>query len=256
MLLRVPRKLMVRFAAILAGGAGSRIRESLGDRPKCLAEINGLPFITYQLRQLRHFGFTRVLMLTGYGHESVVAYLGDGDAFGVSVEYHRESAPVGTAGAVREAASRLNERFLLLNGDTIVDGDLAAMFDAHPDSPLTIAVSEVHATGDFGRVRFDADGRISAFDEKPADGRVSYVSAGAYCATPDICAVIPHQGPASLEHDVFPALLRADAPVYAYPCDGFYDIGTPERLDAAQGHAHFQAAPDRWPCTAAKRPSA
>jgi NDP-sugar pyrophosphorylase family protein len=247
---------MNRQAVILAGGGGSRLRSSLGDRPKCLAEINGLPFIIYQLRQLRHFGFTRVLMLTGHGHDDVAAYLGNGDAFGVSIEYHRESEPAGTAGAVREAQSLLAERFLMLNGDTLVEGDLVSMFDAHPDAPLTIAVSEVHAPGDFGRVRFDADGRISAFDEKPSDGKASYVSAGAYCAAPEICAVIPRHGSASLEHDVFPQLLRAGAPVYAYPCDGFYDIGTPERLDAAQQHAYFQAAPDRWPCTAAKRPSA
>lgn len=245
-----------RLAAILAGGAGSRLRDALGDRPKCLAEINGLPFIVYQLRQLRHFGFTRVLMLTGHGHDDVETYLGDGASFGVAISYCRESKPTGTAGAVRDARGLLNERFLLLNGDTLADCDLAGMFDAHPDAAATIAVSEVRAPGDFGRVRFGEDRRISSFDEKPADGQASYVSAGVYCVNPDICDYIPSEGAASLELDVFPALLQQDAPVFAYPCDGFFDIGTPERLAEAQGHAYFQPECDKWPSTAAKRPSA
>jgi len=245
-----------RLAAILAGGAGSRLRPSLGDRPKCLAEINGLPFITYQLRQLRHFGFTRVLMLTGQGHDDVAAYLGDGDSFGVEVSYHREVEPAGTGGAVREACEQLGDRFLLLNGDTLADCDLAALCDAHEDAAATIAVTEVQSPGDFGRVRIDADRRIIAFDEKPADGQAAYVSAGVYCVGPDICDYIPRQGAVSLELDVFPALLRTAAPVFAHSCDGFFDIGTPERLDEAQRHPYFQAATDRWPFTAAKRPSA
>jgi len=244
-----------KLAAILAGGAGSRLRDALGDRPKCLAEINGLPFITYQLRQLRHFGFTRVLILTGQGHDDVAAYLGDGDSFGVEIAYHRESEPVGTAGAVREARTHLSERFLLLNGDTIANCDLAGLYDAHADAAATIAVSEVQSPGDFGRVQISDGHRILSFDEKPADGQAAYVSAGVYCVGRDICDYIPGQGAASLEIDVFPEMLRTTAPVFAYPCDGFFDIGTPARLDEAQRHPYFQATADRWPFTAAKRPS-
>lgn len=247
---------MSRLAAILAGGAGSRLRDALGDRPKCLAEINGLPFIIYQLRQLRHYGFTRILMLTGQGHDDVEAYLGDGAAFGVAISYHRETQPAGTAGAVREARAQLNDRFLLLNGDTLTDCDLTGLYEADPEAAATIAVTEVHMPGDFGRVRFGEDRRISAFDEKPADGQASYVSAGVYCVNPDICDYIPSEGAASLELDVFPALVQQDAPVFAYPCDGFFDIGTPERLVEAQRHAYFQPERDKWPSTAAKRPSA
>ena len=245
-----------RLAAILAGGSGSRLRDAVGNRPKCLAEINGLPFIAYQLRRLRHFGFTRVVMLTGYGHNDVAAYLGDGDAFDVAITYQREVIPVGTAGALRDAREHLNERFLLLNGDTIADCDLGGLYADSRESIATIAVSEVRSPGDFGRVRLDAAQRILAFDEKPADGEVSYVSAGVYCVTPDICDYIPKQGPVSLECDVFPALLREGAPVFAYPCDGFFDIGTPERLEEAQRHPYFQATTDKWLSTAAKRPSA
>ncbi len=245
-----------RLAAILAGGAGSRLRDAVGDRPKCLAEINGLPFIAYQLRRLRHFGFTRVVMLTGHGHDDVAAYLGDGDAFGVAITYHCESESVGTAGAIRDARELLKERFLLLNGDTIADCDLAGLYADPRESIATLAVSEVQSPGDFGRVRLAADQRILAFDEKPMDGQVSYVSAGVYCVTPDICDYIPRQGPVSLELDVFPALVREGVPVFAYPCDGFFDIGTPKRLDEAQRHPYFQATTDKWLSTAAKRPSA
>lgn len=245
-----------RLAAILAGGSGTRLRDAVGDRPKCLAEINGLPFIAYQLWRLRHFGFTRVVMLTGHGHDDVAAYLGDGDAFGVAITYHREVESVGTAGAVRDARELLNERFLLLNGDTIADCDLAGLYADRRASIATIAVSEVQTPGDFGRVRLGEDQRVLAFDEKPIDGHVSYVSAGVYCVTPEFCDYIPNQGMVSLELDVFPALVRESAPVFAYSCDGFFDIGTPKRLDEAQRHPYFQATTDKWLSTAAKRPSA
>ncbi len=244
-----------RLAAILAGGAGSRVRGALDGRPKCLAEINGLPFITYQLKQLRHFGFTRIIMLTSHGHDDVEAYLGDGESFGMTISYHRETEPAGTAGAVREACGLLRERYLLLNGDTITDCDLSCLYVAHTDAAATIAVSAVHVPGDFGRVRFDDHQRITAFDEKATEVQAAFASAGVYCVTPDIYDYIPAQGAASLELDVFPALVRDDAPVFAYPCDGFFDIGTPERLVEAQTHPYFRAGPDKWPSTDAKRPS-
>lgn len=243
------------LATVLVGGAGSRLRAELGERPKCLAEINGVPFIVYLLYQLRHFGFTRIVLLSGHGHDDLNAYVGDGSAFGVTVEFARESAPAGTAGALRHAQSLLTEPFLLLNGDTIADCELRTLCNAHtvgPDRVATIAVAPVHAPGDFGRVRIGADQRVEAFDEKAASSDASYVSAGVYCVSPQIYDYIPAKGVSSLEFEVFPDLVARNAPVFAFPCAGFFDIGTPERLAAAQRHPYFQNA--EWLSTAAKPP--
>lgn len=103
----------------------------------------------------------------------------------------------------------------------------AGLYDANLEAVETIALSEVHAPGDFGRVRFDNDCHIIRFDKKSAHGEPAFSNAGVYCFAPDICDYIPKEGAASLELDVFPELLQRSAPVFAYSCDVFSTSARP-----------------------------
>ena len=113
----------VRQAVVLAGGMGTRIRPVLGDVPKLLAPLSRQSYLDWQLQYLGREGFTRILLCLGQGANQIVEHLSrtypDRD-----VDYVIEETPLGTGGALRNALGSLDERFVLLNGDTILKGTL------------------------------------------------------------------------------------------------------------------------------------
>lgn len=232
---------MPHTAAILVGGLGTRLRNAAGPRPKCLAPVAGAPFIDHLIRWLKRGGFTDLVLLTGHGAGQVAEYAGDGSAWGCSVRYSRETHPLGTAGAIRNAEALLSDPFLLVNGDTLAEVSLPGLLACHlarPEAAVTIALARLEDAADYGSVVLDDDGRVTAFEEKrPGDG---LVNAGVYCMSDKVLARIPPERPMSTETELLPQLVSEEAGVYGFPFDGsFVDIGTPERLREAQSHPLF-----------------
>src|SRR3712207_942180 len=107
---------MVSQAIILAGGLGTRLRSAVADRPKSMALVSGRPFLEYLVAQFAAAGIREIVLCTGHMAESVREHFGDGSAFGVRVWHSVESAPLGTAGAVKRAEPALaGDRWLLMN---------------------------------------------------------------------------------------------------------------------------------------------
>src|SRR5262249_48269949 len=108
------------IAAILVGGKGTRLRPLISNLPKPLAQVNGECFLYLLLREIKNAGINRVLLLTGYMHDEILAACGDGRNFGLEIDYSQEFQPLGTAGALKNAQHLLpdTEHFLLLNGDS------------------------------------------------------------------------------------------------------------------------------------------
>src|SRR5271157_314261 len=105
-------------ALILAGGRGSRLKGIVDDRPKPLADVAGRPFVEWLILQGRMNGILRFVLCTGYLGRMLEEFLGDGRAYGVSVEYSQEKSPLGTGGALRNALSRTHGNLMIaLNGD-------------------------------------------------------------------------------------------------------------------------------------------
>jgi NDP-sugar pyrophosphorylase family protein len=235
---------MPETAAILAGGLATRLRGIVDDRPKCLVEVNGRAFLEYQLRHLRRHGFDRIVMLIGHQGEQVVDFLGDGSRLGVEVLYSRESEPLGTAGAMKRAEALLNEPFLLLNGDTMAEVDLRALYAFHCTQPaalVTMALCEMDDASDYGSVVVDAAGRVMGFQEKRPRRRPGLVNAGVYCFSPRVFSYIPAGKKASTETDLLPALIEKGEPICGFCFRGvFVDIGTGDRLAQAQAHSLFR----------------
>jgi NDP-sugar pyrophosphorylase family protein len=225
---------MVRRAAILSGGLGTRLRPVLADRPKAMAEVAGAPFIEHQLRQLRDAGVEEVVLCTGHLAESLEGAVGDGSRFGLRVRSSREPGPLGTAGALAWAVELLDgEPSFVLNGDSYVKTALAAVAEAHEatGAPATMLLAVVPEVARFGAVDMDREGRILAFREKGGQGSGA-INAGVYVLDAGVLRAIPRGRPCSLEREIFPTLLGrmrgflVDAP--------FIDIGTPESLALAQ----------------------
>jgi NDP-sugar pyrophosphorylase family protein len=214
-------------AAVLAGGLGTRLRPLTLRVPKPLAPVAGRPFLVHQLELLRRNGISRVVLLTGYLGEQIDALVGDGSSLGMRIACSREPEPLGTGGALRQAAALLEERFLLLNGDTYHDIDLAALVCGHdPEREWARIVAYTnpdHAVPN--NLTLGDGGRVTRYDKREASG-ATHVDAGTILLDRRVLNEVAATGPCSLESEVYPRLVAAGR-LYAHVVDApFFDIGS------------------------------
>ena len=115
---------------VMAGGKGTRIASVKSDVPKPMIPICGKPILEWQVENLRNSGLTDITLVIGYMGHMIKEYFGDGEKFGVKINYFVEDSPLGTAGALFKMPE-LTEDFLLLCGDVILDVDFRRFIDFH-----------------------------------------------------------------------------------------------------------------------------
>jgi NDP-sugar pyrophosphorylase family protein len=223
-------------AVILAGGLGTRLRSVVADRPKVLAEVDGVPFVFHLLAQLAASGVKHVVLSTGHLAQQVRDTVGT--AWGpLDVEYAQEASPLGTGGAIRRTLPLVRSRTLfVLNGDSYCDVDLASLWLWHHQRAAhgTLTLARVADARRFGTVETDDHGRVVRFVEKSPQRRAGTVNAGLYLLRRSLVASIPAGMPCSLECDLLPGWLERG--IYGYSrSERFIDIGTPESLAGAAG---------------------
>ena len=222
---------------ILCGGLGTRLRTAVPDRPKALAEIKGRAFLDVLVDELVKQGLKRLVLCTGYGSDQIVAHYRDRrDAEFV---FSAEDRPLGTGGAIVHALPvTRSDPFLVVNGDSFCRVSYADLLESHRRNRalLTIVVTPPAGRDDAGSIRADNMGRIVEFAEKQArqGGGDHHVNAGIYVMQREAMDPAPRAGAFSLERELFPEAVRSGR-CFAYAASGpLIDIGTPERLRAAQ----------------------
>lgn len=233
--------IFVKQAAILIGGQGTRLGDAVRDIPKPLLEVCGRPFVEHVMRNLRRFGFDNFVLLAGYRAAVVQEYYGKDSAFARELEARidvvEEPEPLGTGGALLHARDRLQEEFLLLNGDSIFDFnylDLANLGAAREPGDWLgrVALLPVANATRYGFVERDGP-CITAFREKPAQPQSGTINSGVYWLRRTALDVIART-PCSLEQEVFPELVRQGRLMGREYSGYFIDIGIPEDLQAAR----------------------
>jgi NDP-sugar pyrophosphorylase family protein len=214
-------------AVILAGGLGQRLRAAIGELPKPMAPVAGKPFLEFLVMQLRRWNIRDIVISTGYKATAIKGYFRNGRSFGVHISYCHEAAPLGTGGALKKAAQRIDdEYFLVLNGDSYLDFNFRDMLTFHilQSAMATIGLTWSKDTRRFGRVELNAERQVIQFIEK-SDTIPGYINGGVYICRSDLVDTIP-SGNVSLEMDVLPSL--AGRGLYGLPAgEIFADIGTP-----------------------------
>jgi D-glycero-alpha-D-manno-heptose 1-phosphate guanylyltransferase len=220
-------------AIVLAGGMGTRLRESVPGLPKPLAPVAGKPFLHWLLLRLEQQGVRRVVLATGYRSEVIRDSLGA--RFGtIALEYSEESRPLGTGGALRQAMVQVDAKdMFVLNGDTFADVDLSGMRDAHVAAAtrVTLATVSVPDAGRYGTVRV-VDGRIREFVAAGHPGP-GLISAGVYLVSKSLWDGVS-LAEFSFERDVLQARVTELAPLAYAAGSRFIDIGTPKDFARAQ----------------------
>ena len=222
----------VTQAVCLVGGRGTRLG-SLTDRtPKPLLPVGGRPFLDYIVHEARRFGLERLLLLSGYLSQEIADRY-HGQRFGqLAVEVVDEPEPAGTAGALTNAAGRLDETFFLLNGDSFFDCNwLALAQDADRDDWTLRATLAANIEGSrYGRVDLEGD-RIRGF--RPEGASTQPINAGIYLVRRTVLADI-RTLPCSLEREVLPVLAERGRLVGRVAEGAFIDIGVPDDFARAQ----------------------
>jgi D-glycero-alpha-D-manno-heptose 1-phosphate guanylyltransferase len=215
-------------AIILAGGKGLRLREVIKDKPKSMAEIAGKPFLEYLIIQLVRWGIKDIVLSVGYKKTMIKAYFGDGADWGVKITYSEEEKPLGTGGAIREAAKFIkNEDFLVMNGDSFFDVDFNKLTAYHKkkNGICTIGLVKVRNTKRYGSVILKDNGSVSAFLEKTNSG-CGFINGGIYVFKRELFKRGFSDGKISLETQVLLNIINQG--LYGMALRRFFiDIGVP-----------------------------
>ena len=182
-------------AIILAGGRGKRLKQVTDYVPKSLISLNNIPIIEWQIRYLKKFGIKKITICTGYKTEQIENYLDIKNNFGIKIQFSKEKSPLGTGGAIKQAAKFVKENsFFIINGDVITNIDLTKLKQKQN------SIAAIPLKTKFGVLNLKDD-KIMKFSEKKEIPNL-WMNAGIYYLSKNIIKDLPKIG--DLEKTIFP----------------------------------------------------
>jgi D-glycero-alpha-D-manno-heptose 1-phosphate guanylyltransferase len=225
---------------ILAGGLGTRLKDSVKNLPKAMAPVNGRPFLEYQFDFISHFGFRKVILSTGYLSSSISDYFGN-KYRNLELEYSIEQEPLGTGGAIKLAFNFVKSpNALILNGDTLFRINLDLFFQKHIQNlaNVSIALRKVEDASRYGFVECNEIGGIIAFHEKSSNPYPGLINGGIYLIKSKYFRNLHLPEKFSLEKDMFEKMVDLESYKAHIFNDYFLDIGIPSDYERAQTEFH------------------
>lgn len=229
-------------AIILAGGKGTRLASRLNGKPKPLVDVDGVPLLKRQIDNLVANGIDDIVILVNHAADQIEAFIAEQD-FPCRVTLIDDGDPRGTAGAALACLDRLQDRFVVVYGDTLFDVDIEHMLGIHArsgaDATLFLHPNDHPADSDL--VELSQDGWITAFHSYPhPPGRYlrNLVNAALYVVEKkSLVGWVDRMPKGDFAKDLFPAMLTEGGRLNGYVSFEYIkDIGTPARLDKAEGH--------------------
>lgn len=224
---------------VLAGGEGMRLRPLTENTPKPLLDVGGQPVLEVNLGQLQNHGFFRIYISVNYLGEHIEKFFGNGQRHGMSIEYLRESKPMGTAGPLSLMPRPVSLPCLVVNGDLLSKVDFESLLEYHRDGEfdLTIGVKDHQFQLPFGVVSVKGD-QVVGIVEKPEEKRL--INAGVYVLEPDILDMVPQESYYDMNQLIESVLGLPDRKVGAFPIHEYWmDIG--RVADYRQAQEDFDA---------------
>jgi len=218
---------MYKRAVVLAGGKGTRLRPYTVVLPKPLMPIGEYPILEVIVRQLADHGFGHITMAVNHQAGLIQAFFGDGEKWGVKIDYSLETSPLGTVAPLLLLRD-LPEHFLLMNGDILTDFDLGEFYARHVAEHRLFTIGAARRTHmiDYGVLDVDSRNTLSGFREKPF---VEYlVSMGVYTLSREVLSAVPVDREFGFD-DLMLELLERKLRVHVQRHDGYWrDIGRPD----------------------------
>ena len=231
---------MIHRAMVLAAGRGTRLAPLTDTTPKPLVSVAGRPLLEHILDFLRAGGIAEVVVnLHHLGHR-IADHLGDGQRFGLRIQYSWESPILDTGGGIKRAEPLLaGEPFVVINGDSLLEVRLADVIAYHRERAgiATMVVRPDPDAARYGLVELDRDDRVrrvTGQPPEPVSGLRGFMFPGLHVFEPAIFDWMTAGTPFSVTRVTYPRLLAADVPVYGWVTDArWVNIDTPARLASA-----------------------
>jgi D-glycero-alpha-D-manno-heptose 1-phosphate guanylyltransferase len=228
---------MHKDCIILAGGLGTRLKDVVPDRPKCMAEINGKPFLHYLLTQLMPYHFCKVVFSVGPQKELVKEWvIANRKTYGFAIDFAEEEEPLGTGGAIKNALKYTDsDDVIIMNGDTFFDIDIDELYATQQlkEADVTIALKQMQNFDRFGTVQMNADNQITAFEEKKPYDR-GLINGGIYVIYKKSYLSLELGDVFSFENDYLQTHLNKHF-YYGVPSEKYFiDIGIPADYEKAK----------------------
>jgi D-glycero-alpha-D-manno-heptose 1-phosphate guanylyltransferase len=226
---------MLKEAIILAGGLGTRLRDTVPDLPKCMAPVAGRPFLFYVINYLRSQGIEKFIFSLGYKHAIIEEYL-QANFSTVTYQCVIEEEPLGTGGAIQLALSKATEENIVIaNGDTLFKATLAnaVHFHIHNNAECTLLLKPMKNFDRYGVVELTKDQLVNNFKEKQfyKDGTIN---GGLYILNVNKFLDEEFPGKFSFEKNYLESLYK-ERRIYGLIRDEYFiDIGIPEDFNRAQ----------------------
>lgn len=230
-------------AIIVAGGKGERLFPITQNIPKPMVEVNGKPILLHIINLLKKNGIAEFILALCYLPEVVTSYFGNGEKFGVKIQYTYEDIknPLGTAGAITLGKEFIDDTFIVTYADILRDLDISQMIYFHKkmNSFTTINVYKRRSKDAKSMIIINQNNRILDFIERPSKDRLKedsiWVNGSFYIFEPEIFNFIPDNKRSDFGSDIFPELLKSQKSIYSYPSKGYFiDIGNMEKLEWAK----------------------
>ena len=220
----------------MAGGKGTRISSVASDIPKPMIKINGKPVLEHEIECLSRQGFKDIIITVGHLGQIIIDHFGNGEKFGVHIEYYVENKPLGNAGALFQLKDKLTEDFLLLNADSIFDVDFNRFTEFHHQNG-GLATLFVHPNShpyDSGLLIVDEDNSVQRWlakeDERPEIYR-NLVNAGLHVLSPRLLEQNIDAEKIDLDRHLLKPL-AGTGKMFTYRSPEYVkDMGTPERYE-------------------------
>jgi D-glycero-alpha-D-manno-heptose 1-phosphate guanylyltransferase len=226
---------MIKEAIILAGGLGTRLRAVVDDVPKCMAPVNGVPFIGLLINYLQSQGTQHFIFALGYKSEMVINFI-ESEYKLLDKEYCIEKEPLGTGGAIKEACKKVKgENVLVLNGDTLFKISLKSLSHLHlrKNADCTIALKDMINIERYGTVDINNNNAVIAFTEKRFCQN-GLINGGIYALNTKRFLKENLPEVFSFENDYLERLFSVRAIFGSKYNNHFIDIGIPEDYERAQ----------------------
>jgi D-glycero-alpha-D-manno-heptose 1-phosphate guanylyltransferase len=221
----------VKTAVILAGGLGTRLKETVPNLPKPMAPIRNRPFLEYQIDYWIKQGINRFILSVGYLKDSIIEHFGNRYK-GIPIEYAIEHEPLGTGGGLLLAEKGLTEPFLVLNGDTFIEVDLDNLYEFHLErkSEWTFSLFRTSQFERYMGMDVSPNGEILSLKSE-LNKSSGLANGGVYLIEPSVLGSLAFKAgdKASLEDELLPNFISNGGVLYGKECKGkFIDIGVPE----------------------------
>ena len=220
---------------IIAGGKGTRL--GLKDIPKPMVEIGGKPLLEHQIELAKKYGSKEFFILSGHLAHVIEEYFGNGEKWGVKIHHVVEPFPLGTAGSLKLLEGKLDERFLVLYGDVVMDFDIDSFinFDTQYDSVGTTLVHPNDHPYDSDLLETDKNHKVTRVIPKPHNENEYYqnlVNAAVYIFSNKVFDYIEEGVSQDFGKHILPKIVEAGAPLYAYVTPEYIkDMGTADRFE-------------------------